>query len=90
MKTGFMPRVMSDEAMAQLGAPRIVYIRQIRFADIREEIDASDAGAMMRMPDDATLYAVHAADGTRMAVLDSRDMAFITARQNEMEPVSVH
>jgi hypothetical protein len=36
------------------------------------------------------LYSVHAQDGTRMAILDSRESAFAAARQYEMEPVSVH
>ncbi len=35
-------------------------------------------------------YAVHAADGTQMALIASRDLAFAVVRQNEMEPVSVH
>jgi len=35
-------------------------------------------------------YAVHAADGSPLAVLANRDLAFAAARQNELEPVSVH
>jgi len=35
-------------------------------------------------------FAVHAADGTRMALIANRDLAFAVVRQNEMEPVSVH
>ena len=35
-------------------------------------------------------YAVHAADGATLAVVGSRDIAFITARQCDLEPVSVH
>lgn len=35
-------------------------------------------------------YAVHAADGTHIAVLDDRDVAFATVRQHGLEPVSVH
>ena len=35
-------------------------------------------------------YAIHAADGTQMAVVASRDLAFAVIRQNDMEPVSVH
>jgi len=37
-----------------------------------------------------TGYAIHAADGTQMALTASRDLAFAVVRQNEMEPVSVH
>jgi len=35
-------------------------------------------------------YAIHAADGTQMALINNRDLAFAVVRQNELEPVSVH
>jgi hypothetical protein len=35
-------------------------------------------------------YAVHAADGTQIAVLPNREVAFATVRRNDLEPVSVH
>ena len=35
-------------------------------------------------------YAIHAADGTQMALTGDRDIAFAVVRQNELEPVSVH
>jgi hypothetical protein len=35
-------------------------------------------------------FAIHAADGTQMAVIGDRDVAFAVVRQNELEPVSVH
>ena len=37
-----------------------------------------------------TAYAVHAADGTAIAIFESRDNAFGAAMQNDLEPVSVH
>jgi hypothetical protein len=38
----------------------------------------------------AHLVAIHAADGTQLAVVPSRDVALATVRQNELEPASVH
>lgn len=35
-------------------------------------------------------FAVHAADGSRIAVLANRELAFAMVRQHELEPVSVH
>ena len=35
-------------------------------------------------------YAIHAADGTEIAVLADRDIAFATLRQHDLEPLSVH
>jgi hypothetical protein len=40
--------------------------------------------------DGAAAYAVHAADGTQIAVLADRDIAFATVRQHDLEPLSVH
>lgn len=35
-------------------------------------------------------YAVHAADGTEMAVLADRETAFAMLRTHDLEPMSVH
>ena len=40
--------------------------------------------------DDQTAYAIHAADGTQMALISDRDVAFAAVRQHGLEPVSVH
>jgi hypothetical protein len=40
--------------------------------------------------DGVAAFAVHAADGTRMAVIPDRELAFAVVRQHDMEPVSVH
>ncbi len=40
--------------------------------------------------DGHTVFAVHAADGTEIAMLAQRDLAFATVRQHDLEPVSVH
>jgi hypothetical protein len=40
--------------------------------------------------DGAAAFAVHAANGTQIAVMADRDVAFAVVRQHEMEPVSVH
>jgi hypothetical protein len=39
---------------------------------------------------DVTGYAVHAADGTQIAVLPDREIAFATLRTHDLEPLSVH
>ena len=40
--------------------------------------------------DGVEAFAVCAADGTQMAVIPNRALAFAVVRQNDMEPVSVH
>ncbi len=39
---------------------------------------------------DDIAYAIHAADGTQMAMMPDRDIAFAAIRQHGLEPVSVH
>jgi len=38
----------------------------------------------------ARAYAVHAADGSQLTVMGSRDAAFAVCVQNDLEPVSAH
>jgi hypothetical protein len=40
--------------------------------------------------DGSDVFAVHAANGTQIAVIADRDVAFVVVRQHGMEPVSVH
>jgi hypothetical protein len=40
--------------------------------------------------DGSPAYAVHAADGTQIAVLANRDVAFATVRQHDLDPLSLH
>lgn len=40
--------------------------------------------------DGAPAYAIHAANGQELAVYGERELAFVAARQNDLEPVSVH
>jgi len=40
--------------------------------------------------DGTDAFAVHAANGTQIAVMADREVAFAVVRQHEMEPVSVH
>jgi hypothetical protein len=37
-----------------------------------------------------SVIAVHAADGTELAVAESRDVAIAFIRQNDLEPLSAH
>lgn len=62
---------------------QIVYVRSVKVKDLPEELRQQAAGL-------EELYAVHAADGERLALVRDRSLAFILARQNDMNPVTVH
>lgn len=40
--------------------------------------------------EDKTAYAIHAADGTPLSVMESMDTAIIVVRHNDLEPATVH
>ncbi len=62
---------------------RIVYVREVAVADLPEDVQEQAEGA-------TTLYAVHSADGERLALVADRTLAFVLARQNDFAPVTVH
>ena len=61
----------------------IVYVREVRTADLPEEVRSRTNCA-------DHLYAIHAPNGAVLALVPDRAQAFVVARQNELSPVSVH
>jgi hypothetical protein len=64
-------------------AERIVYVRPVAVADLPAEVREQAMGM-------DEIYAVHGADGQRLALVKDRTLAFVLARQNDFAPVSVH
>ena len=69
--------------LSRLGDDRIVYVRSVEAQDLPEEVRAQ-LGGLDR------LYAVHNAEGERLALVKDRKLAFVLARQNDLAPVAVH
>jgi hypothetical protein len=80
---------LSLEAFAALGAPHLVYVRPIKAAEIMADTPIETIRGFDLKPEQ-TLYAVHRADGARLAVLGDRDSAVAAALAHELAPVSVH
>lgn len=81
---------MSAREFAELGGKKLVYVRTVIARDVIDDLVDEDGAMMVDVPEDATLYSVHASDGERIALVGDRDLAFAAARQHEMNPVSVH
>ncbi len=58
----------------------IVYVREVTPDELPNELRGTTA----------RLYAVHDAEGNRLALTPDRRIAFALARRNDMVPVSVH
>lgn len=82
-----MTPVLTTEAFAALGAPHLVYVRPIRAAEI---LATTPAAQTFELDPEQILYAVHRADGERLAVLSDRNAAITAALAHELAPVSVH
>jgi hypothetical protein len=83
------PQLLTKEAFAALGAPDLVYVRPVSAAQVIAETPA-DALRGHALDPRQTLYAVHRADGERLAVMSDRDSAVAAALAHELAPVSVH
>lgn len=64
-------------------ASRLVYVKAVAVADLPADVREA-AG------DREELFAVHDSEGQQLALVADRQMAFVLARQNDMEPVTVH
>lgn len=67
---------------ADVGA-RVVYVKSVDVADLPQDVQEAAEGREQ-------LFAVHNANGEQLALVAERDMAFMLARQNDMQPVTVH
>ncbi len=61
----------------------IVYVRPVSVADLPKEMQEQAMGHK-------TLYAVCTSEGEQLALVRDRSLAFVLARQNDMQPVTVH
>lgn len=84
-----MTHSLSIEAFAALGAPELVYVRPVKAEEVIAGVP-SEALDDIDLDPNQTLYAVHSADGSRLAVLADRDAAYAAALAHELAPVSVH
>ena len=84
-----MTPVLSREDFAALGGPNLVYVREISGAEViaSSPVDAIEG---FELEPDQTLYAVHGADGSRLAIVTDRDTAYAAALSHDLVPVAVH
>ena len=61
----------------------IVYVKPVSVADLPDDMK-DEVGDLQ------VLFAVHNADGEQLALVANRRLAFHLARENDMEPLTVH
>lgn len=80
---------LTNEAFKSLGAPDLVYVREVKAAEVLAGTPV-EAVQGFELDPEQTLYAVHSADGARLAVLIDKESAVAAAVAHELVPVSVH
>ena len=86
-KAGPLPvhPVMSMSDLAQLGGGKVAYIRVMTADEAKEMFPAIEG-----LPTGINLFALHAADGTPLALTDSHQAAVGHAMGDELEIAAVH
>jgi|GEM_PF-121521 hypothetical protein len=77
--------VMSQRELARLGGGEIAYIKVLTSEEAQRLYPMIEG-----LPSGMNLYALHAADGTPIALTDSRQAAIGHARGDKLEIASVH
>jgi hypothetical protein len=79
------PPVMTQYELAKLGGGQVAYIKELSSAEARRLYPAVEG-----LPGGIHVYALHAADGTPIALTDSRQAAIGHALGDKLEVASVH
>lgn len=79
------PVIMSMSELAKLGGGKIAYIKVMTADEAKEMFPAVEG-----IPAGINLFALHAADGTPLALTDSRQAALGHAMGDELEIASLH
>ena len=77
--------IMTAGELASLGEGRIAYIKVLSSDEAKRMFPSVEG-----LPDDGELYALHNADGTPIALTDTRQAAVGHAVGDELELASVH
>lgn len=77
--------VMSATDFARLGDGEVAYVKQLNSDQARELFPN-----LRGLPEGIDLYAVLGADGTPLSLADNRSSAIASAKEADLEPVSVH
>jgi hypothetical protein len=84
-----MTPTFTPEEFSALGGPALVYVRPVKASEV---LDGAPEEALKTfdITPEQTLYALHRADGARLAIMVDKDSAYAAAFANELAPVSVH
>ena len=80
----------SDDQSPQVGEPVVMNIRQLSQQQLMQLGVSQIAYVKQVDTDGGVAFAIHAADGTPMAIAGDQEVAVAAIRQHEMVPALVH
>lgn len=84
-RTAKQPSLLSDLEFAQLGGGVLGYIRTMSSQEARERFPKIE-----EIPNGLKLYALYGADGTPIAITDTRAIAISHATDDDLEIAALH
>lgn len=82
-------KIMSDADLTNLGGGEIAYVKEIS-SQAANKLIVQSGGQMADFPAAQKLFALHAADGTPIAITDTREGAVASAFENDLLAVEVN
>lgn len=76
---------MTEHEFAAFGDGELAYIKAVKAEDVKKMFPQ-----LSGLPEGIDLFAVHAADGTPLALTDTLVAAIGNAREHNLKPLSVH
>lgn len=77
--------LMSNIEFAHLGGGEVAYVKELTSDEAEELFPSIDD-----LPKGVNLFSLHAADGTPLALAESRSAAIANALEHDLETVSLH
>ncbi|MHB8286125.1 MAG: DUF1150 family protein [Caulobacteraceae bacterium] len=85
-----MTQALTVEDFQALGGPNLVYVRPVTAANVVASGVPASALDEYDLKPEQMLYALHSANGARLAILADRSSAYAAALAHELAPVSVN
>ncbi len=82
-----MKTELNEQHLAILSAPNLVYVKPLDEQELERILPAD---ALEQWDRSSQVFALHNAEGDRVALVEGRDAAFAAARAHSLTPFSVH
>jgi hypothetical protein len=83
-------QIMTEHELESLGGGFVAYIKELTVKEVKRKFPAVAESLPKKLPKGAKLFSLHAADGTQLALTDTRQAAVGRATDDDLEIATVH